>query len=90
MGVILPLAAEREIRHARSRHPKEAPAATRGECPEEEIATVMKTMANAKVVEPNGLPAELLKLRLQQDQTILLELHRLITLIWRKGKVPQQ
>ena len=57
---------------------------------EEEIATVMKAMANAKAVEPNGLPAELLTLGLQQDRTILLELHRLTILIRRQGKVPQQ
>ena len=57
---------------------------------EEEIATAMKAMANARVVGPDGLPAELLKLGLQQDQTILLEFHRLTTLIWREGKVSQQ
>ena len=37
---------------------------------EEEIAPAMKAMANAKVVGPDGLPAELLKLGLQQDRTI--------------------
>ena len=57
---------------------------------EEEIATAMKAMANAKAVGPGGLPAELLKLGLQQDRTILRELHRLTTLIWRQGKVPRQ
>ena len=57
---------------------------------EEEIATAMKAMANAKAVGPDGLPAELLKLGLQQDRTILRELHRLTLLIWRQGKVPQQ
>ena len=57
---------------------------------EEEIATAMKSMANEKAVGPDGLPAELLKLGLQQDRTILLEFHRLTTLIWREGKVPQQ
>ena len=57
---------------------------------EEEIATAMKAMANAKAVGPDGLPAELLKLGLQQDRTILRELHRLTTLIWRQGKVPRQ
>ena len=58
---------------------------------EEEIATTMEAMANAKkAVGPNGLPAELLKLGLQQDRTILQELHRLTILIWRQGKVPQQ
>ena len=50
----------------------------------------MKAMANAKAVGPGGLPAELLKLGLQQDRTILRELHRLTILIWRQGKVPQQ
>ena len=59
--------------------------------PTEEIATAMEAMANnAKAVRPDDLPAELLKLGLQQDRTILLELHRLTTLIWREGKVPQQ
>ena len=57
---------------------------------EEEIATAMKAMASAKAVGPNGLPAGLLKLGLQQDRTILRELHGLTILIWRQGKVPQQ
>ena len=56
----------------------------------EEIATVIKAMTNAKAVGPDGLPAELLKLGLQQHRTILLELHRLTTLISREGKVLQQ
>ena len=47
-------------------------------------------MANAKAVGPDALSAALLKLGLQQDRTILLELHRLITLIWREVNVPQQ
>ena len=57
---------------------------------EEEITTAMKAMANAKAVGPGGLLAELLKLGLQQDRTIMLELHRLTTLIWCEGKVSQQ
>ena len=57
---------------------------------EKEIVTAMKAMANEKAVGPDGLPAELLKLGLQQDRTILLEFHRLTALIWREGKVPQQ
>ena len=57
---------------------------------EEEIATAMKAMANEKTVGPDGLRVELLKLGLQQDRTILLEFHRLTTLIWRERKVPQQ
>ena len=42
---------------------------------EEEITTAMKAMANEKAVGLDGLPAELLKLGLQQDRTILLEFH---------------
>ena len=73
------------------RLPQHPVASTLGiEPTEEEIATAMKAMANAKAVGPGGLPAELLKLGLQQDQTILRELHRLTILIWRQGKVPQQ
>ena len=56
----------------------------------EDTATAMKAMTNAKAAGSDGLPAELLELGLQQDWTILLELHRLTTLIWREGKVPQQ
>ena len=47
-------------------------------------------MTNAKAVGPDGLPAELLKLGLQQDRTTLVELHRLTALIWHEGKVPQE
>ena len=54
-----------------------------------EMTTAIKAMANAKAMGPGGLPVELLKLALQQDWTILLDLHRLTTLIWSKGKVPQ-
>ena len=57
---------------------------------EEDFATAIKAMANAKAAGPDGLPVELLKLGLQQDRTILLEVYRLTTLIWREAKVPQQ
>ena len=60
------------------------------ESTEEETATAMKAMANAKTAGPDGLLAKLLKLGLRQDRTILLELRRLTTLIRREGKVPQQ
>ena len=48
---------------------------------EKDVATAMKAMTNAKAVRPDGLPVELLKFGLQQDRTILLELHRLTILI---------
>ena len=50
----------------------------------------MKAMIKAKAVGLEGVPVELLELGLRQDQTILLELYRLTTLIWREGKVPRQ
>ena len=53
---------------------------------EEEIATAMKAMANARADKPDGLPAEALKLGLQQDRAILLELRT--ALIRRERKVP--
>ena len=39
------------------------------EPPEEEIATAMKAMANAKAMEPDGVPTKLLKLGLQEERT---------------------
>ena len=50
----------------------------------------MKAMTNAKAVGPDDFLTEPLKLGLQQDRTILLELHRFTTLIRCEGKVPQQ
>ena len=45
----------------------------------------MKAMGNTKAMGLDGLPAKLLKLGLQQDRTILLELHRLTTLTGARG-----
>ena len=72
------------------RLPQQPVASALGIEPMEEIATAIKAMANEKAVGPDGLPAELLKLGLQQDRSILLEFYRLTTLIWCEGKVPQQ
>ena len=57
---------------------------------EGEIVTAMKARANAKAVEPDGLPVELLEFVLRRDRVILLELHRLTIPIWWEGKVSQQ
>ena len=57
---------------------------------EKEVATAMKAMAKANAVGPDGLPVELLKLGLHQDQTTFLEFHRLILIIWREGSAPQK
>ena len=69
MGAIIPLATDCLIRYARSRYLEEAAATTSRECArieptEEEEATVIKAMANAKAAGPVGLPVELLKLGL--------------------------
>ena len=57
---------------------------------EGEIAAALRAMANSKAVGTDGLPAELLKLGLNQNRLILRELHRLITATWHEGKVPQR
>ena len=59
--------------------------------PAEEIASAMKAMENTKAVGPDGLHVEVLKVGLQQDQTILeLYKYQLTTVTWREKKVPQQ
>ena len=50
----------------------------------------MRSMANAKAVEPDEFPVELLKLGLHHDTTVLREFHRVITRVWRDGRVPQR
>ena len=90
MGVISPLIAECIIRHPRSnipiRLPQQPVARALGiELTDEDNATAFKAIANAKGMGPGGLPVDLLKLRLKQDQILLLELHRFTTLIWCEG-----
>ena len=66
MGVILPLTAEREIRHTldpdiSKRLTQQPVANTLGIDPiKEYIATARKVMVNAKAMGPDGLPVELL------------------------------
>ena len=57
---------------------------------EEEIATVMKGMTDAKAVGAGWPSRGTAETRTSTNRTILLELHRLTALIWCKGKVPQQ
>ena len=56
---------------------------------EEEVPKAMKAMTNAKAVESDDLPVELMKLELRQTRAILMDLQRLITLTWCDGKVAQ-
>ena len=95
MGAMLPLLVEREIRLAGSRHPKEAPVTTSRECPRDRAhgggdchSNEGKAKRRSSVAgRPSGGISER---ELQQDQTILLELHQRSTLSWRKRKVPQE
>ena len=57
---------------------------------EDEVAAALRSMANAKAVGPDDLPAELLKLGLHENRTILRELHRITKLLRHGGQVPQQ
>ena len=54
---------------------------------EEEVASALRSMANAKAVGPDELPVELLKLGLHHDATVLREFHRVITRVRRDGHV---
>ena len=95
MDAILPLTAELKIRHARSRHLQEAAAASSRECHRDRAhgggdCHSDEGNGKQKAVGSDGLLVELLGPGLQQNQTMLLELHRLTTLTWREGKVPQQ
>ena len=47
-------------------------------------------MANVKAVGYDKLSAELLKLELNHDPTVLREFHRMINLVWHQRKVPQR
>lgn len=52
--------------------------------------TVMKAKTNAKLVGPDDFPEHLLELGLQWNRTILIELYRLLIIIWREREVSQQ
>ena len=61
-----------------------------GEEPTEDgVAASLRSMANAKAIGPDGLPAELLKLGLHENRIVLRELHRITKLVWHGGQVPQ-
>ena len=73
------------------RLPQQSVASTLGtESIEEEVAKAMKAMSNAKAVESDDLPVELMKLELRQTRAILMDPQRLITLTWCEGKAAQQ
>ena len=57
---------------------------------EEEVASSLRSMANAKEVGPDELPVELLKLGLHHDTSVLREFHSVITRVWHDGQVPHR
>ena len=57
---------------------------------ERELIGALRSMTNAKAVEPDERPVELLKLGKNHDPTVLLEFHRVIELVWHQREVPQR
>ena len=57
---------------------------------ENELIGALRSMANAKVVGPDKLPVELLKLGITHDPTVIREFHRVIKLVWHQREVPQR
>ena len=57
---------------------------------ENELIGALTSMENAKVVGPDELPVEILKLGINQDPTVLWEFHRVIKLVWHQREVPQR
>ena len=57
---------------------------------EEEVASALRSMANAKAIGADELSVELLKLGLHHDTTVLRKFHRVIRRVWRDGQVPQR
>ena len=55
-----------------------------------EFIGALRSMANAKAVGPDELPAELLKLGINHDPTVLREFHRMIKRVWHQREVPQR
>ena len=59
-----------------------------------EVEETIKSMSNQKPVGPEELPAELLKLALDEDRDgnrrILEQFHAIVIAIWRGGGVPQE
>ena len=54
---------------------------------ENDLVAALRSMVNAKAVEPDELPAKFLKLRLNPGPTVLQEFHWGVKLVWHKRKV---
>ena len=57
----------------------------------EKVERALRALANNKAVGPDDLPAELLKLGLEEEEPVILNaLHDIITAIWKEGEVPHK
>ena len=54
---------------------------------DDDVAVELRGMRNSKAVGPDGLSVDFLNLGVHHDRIML---HRLITRMWREGRVPQQ
>ena len=57
---------------------------------ESELIGALRSIANAKTVEQDEIPVELLKIGINHDPTVLREFHRVIKLVWHQREVPQR
>ena len=57
---------------------------------ENELVVALRSMANAKAVGPDELLAELLKLGINHDPTVLREFYQVIKRVWHQREVPQR
>lgn len=92
-GWAISLLPKSKHREDRSRHHLQAPTANHWdevnlgvELTEGEIAIALQAIANSK----DGHPTELYILRLNQNRSILRELHIQIKITWREGNVPRR
>ena len=57
---------------------------------ENKLIGALRSITNAKAVGPDELPAELFKLGINHDPTVLREFHRVIKMVWHQREVPQR
>ena len=56
----------------------------------QELTDAIRSLANGKVVGPDGVPAELFKIALNGDPALRRRLLDIVVGIWRRADVPQQ
>ena len=56
----------------------------------QELTGAIRSLANGKVVEPDGVSVELFKITLNGDPTLRRRLLYIVVCIWSRAKVPQK